>query len=479
MLLDLSDELLSHIAAHALTVQDVLRLRLVCRRLSNIAFEAQMNRLSTIYIEVSEASLQRFRDICHSRNHAAGIRKVVYIGRLNRLSRQEVLDDRMFRYDRDFYHCSQPLIDEVLASYAANYEAQCKLLANGQFEDTVSACLSLLPKLRKLRFKESPDLSLSRPPVSAEAYNRCRTWRDYDDPATFEEIRALPLEKCARDHLMWTVQYHTSTDRSLDSPFRILRSLASRVGQACTNVVEIAFRNYSVHSLASEGYAMATAQLTGALFLQSAQFITKLNMHLASCSGGPDTTNELVQLWLSFIGAMSNLKELKVNVRPDTMPIIKAMFKETYIPALEKMRINEGLSWWASFYPNRPDLYTTHDLSGFLCKHGRTLKHLHLEHATGVDPHTERPDSDALQALLIAAKTGLVSLNTANITEGLMTKDPLGSNPLIQTPGEQRVAESKSSLGQLARAFDVEAIEEVEDGCIGFKYDFGSYLTRR
>ncbi|KAK6395777.1 hypothetical protein LTR65_010797 [Meristemomyces frigidus] len=441
-LLGLPNELLLRMTHHLPTIKDVLNLRLVCHELSGIAFDAQAKRMRTIYIDLSKSSLQRFSNIRNSPSHAASIREVIYIGALHKLSSEDLKSDFGFSRVVDRYSCDSPLVSTALNLYADVAEEQRELLANGEIDHTLSACLPLLPRFGELTISGRPAVERWHPPrqVPQEAYDRHQSWRHYGTEPIAERPSNQTPEQSTLDELVWNMHYNTRVT-CYDSPIRILKYLGSLNKTACVEDIEIRSDLYQ-----SQGSALGNDDTLATLtstqpFQQAMQHITGLELSLAGQTDSDHAPFPLARtaLWAKFFSTMCNVKKLEIwEVRTDPKPIMKAIMQLVTFPKL------------------------------------KTLK----------------PSGDALQALLTSVRASATRLVSATVVENLLPTHPGEGRQRIaggqhydaSVLEDQRADERKSELGLLARTCGVGVSERTltaNTGSLFFEYDFGPYILRK
>ncbi|KAK4547556.1 hypothetical protein LTR36_000513 [Oleoguttula mirabilis] len=496
-LLGLPNELLLRMTHHLPTIKDVLNLRLVCHELSGIAFDAQAKRMRTIYIDLSKSSLQRFSNIRNSPSHAASIREVIYIGALHKLSSEDLKSDFGFSRVVDRYSCDSPLVSTALNLYADVAEEQRELLANGEIDHTLSACLPLLPRFGELTISGRPAVERWHPPrqVPQEAYDRHQSWRHYGTEPIAERPSNQTPEQSTLDELVWNMHYNTRVT-CYDSPIRILKYLGSLNKTACVEDIEIRSDLYQ-----SQGSALGNDDTLATLtstqpFQQAMQHITGLELSLAGQTDSDHAPFPLARtaLWAKFFSTMCNVKKLEIwEVRTDPKPIMKAIMQLVTFPKLKTLKVCMFITWWGgppSRRSERPHHFSTQALAAFICKHGRTLEHLNLFLGSGVDNDTLQPSGDALQALLTSVRASATRLVSATVVENLLPTHPGEGRQRIaggqhydaSVLEDQRADERKSELGLLARTCGVGVSERTltaNTGSLFFEYDFGPYILRK
>lgn len=164
-LLRLPDELILRVERYLPSVSDTLSLRLVNRRLSGVGLEGVQKRLTRLYFEPSEASIERFRHVCENSSYAAHITELVYIGTRFQMSPEEIAQDREFQSAALRFCYSEQCIEPALAAYSDARKEQIDVLASNKVSDALADCTILLPRLCKLIYLGVPEQASSRWPV--------------------------------------------------------------------------------------------------------------------------------------------------------------------------------------------------------------------------------------------------------------------------------------------------------------------------
>ncbi|KAK5125666.1 hypothetical protein LTR85_011940 [Meristemomyces frigidus] len=475
-ILDLPDELLVQVAERLPALQDLLSLRLACRRLSGPALDAQLKRIQAIYVDLSPSSLRRFSELCHSTPHAASIRELIYIPALHKLSNEQLESNKYFSAVVTRHKWPRQLIAEALELYAQVKDAQRELIAGGEVETTLASCLPLLPRLRKLSIRAVPLVSSGRdsPEADTDIYNKHRSWRDDGAESTTAKSRGPMLEQSAADELFFTMQYKAHV-KSFQNPIQLLHALRS-LHRGMMHRLRLRYirRHFEEprNTLPASAFSFSDA------VLDTWDYVP--------------TPASRIALWSELLGTMCNVTKLMMwEGGVDPVAFIKAVLQDVTFPKLETLEIEDHTTWVtlplmrSRKYPHN---YSSQTLAAFINKHALTLKHMNLSQATGVDEDTLMPSGEALRALLASVKISLTGLVTARVEEYLFPTKPKESGQ--RTPGgqhhdfsvrdDQRAEALTSDIGILARECEVVVREHAgELNGLFFEYDFGPYLLRK
>lgn len=155
----LPDELLICMAKHLPSVRDIQNLRLAgSDKLARAGLDALHQRMSIIYVEQTNDSIQRFRQICDDPVRTAIITKVVYVAALQKLTREELLEDdgTLWEKPHDDEQAPQSVKDSVAELYEQRKHEQGHLLRACALEEALAEILPKLPKLKKVCFAGQP-----------------------------------------------------------------------------------------------------------------------------------------------------------------------------------------------------------------------------------------------------------------------------------------------------------------------------------
>jgi len=194
-LLDLSNELISHIRDSLDDFDDLRDLRLAGNaRLSACALRVMQQRTPTIYIEPSKASLDHFQMVCNSPAHAKAIKEVKYVASIRSLSAEELRQTREFQDAVTKLSASEEAMYDVLVQYDAEKAEQDALVDSGEFRRTLAERLKLMPRLETIVLCAEPqrrgyalhEHKFREACQRGRTYNRLRRWQ-YSDPAKTQE----------------------------------------------------------------------------------------------------------------------------------------------------------------------------------------------------------------------------------------------------------------------------------------------------
>jgi hypothetical protein len=154
-LLDLPDEVLLQIANNLSDIgkPDLQNLRLTCRRLSNVCREVQAKSTTSICLETTTSSLQRFQEICNSPAHAK------YITQVNLIPRTSLAHKDKIRYTSPAFHLAiwrlkctdEAFLQQVLGEYDEVLSEREAFLHDMTIPAILATCLEQLPNLKALR----------------------------------------------------------------------------------------------------------------------------------------------------------------------------------------------------------------------------------------------------------------------------------------------------------------------------------------
>lgn len=520
-LLGLPDELLLKVTDNFPGVRNLLNLRLVCRRLSEVALDAQVKRMNAIYLDPSKSSLQRFRNICHSARHAAGIQEVYYVAQLHKVPCKRLVQGHDFRSAAVRY-CPKWLINLVALKFCEKDKAESQqLLRSGEVERVVTECVPLLPNIHKISFLGHPMVHhVSESTDRQCVYNSHRSWNCWGSRAAFEQPKSPSLLEWARKQLRFAAQYESESE-DFDSLATIVRPLGSLSDRSLPQGIYIGCAWCPTAVVDKRWTDYASAQASKAE--KALRFVSGIILCLEPADGlmsGHMNPIDMPALnhWVSFVGALQWLRQLTLcELNREGSAVSRAIVVTHTFSLLEHLHItscgewNVGPPFDSAMDPHR---YTTGELSRFLVRHARTLQHLKLSHASTIQNPTPGVRIAAFQALIRTVKTGLPNLKSAVITERfhIWLEDEDGlvlavcEQPEHDCDEHDREVERSSEIGRYARQCGAEVIEDPpyhpiaqdededdfgppdddenrRDGLlcppISFSYDFGPYVLRR
>lgn len=521
VLLDLPDELLLEFAERLPAVEYLLNLRLACRRFSGIALDAQVKRMEVIYIDHSKASLERFKTIAQSPAHASGIKHIYYVTALTGMSSRKLAEDRSFEDVVYFNKVPEWLIEEVLDRYDALQTEQQAILTGNILEHVLTESLPLLPNLISVALMNKPIMtnvtygsvaqmtrSIMTPMLSlskgACMYNGDRCWKDWQSEDSFNSMRHSPLQEWVRQRL-WYVAQFASQPVSFDTLTMMMRSLGSLRHQLTRGELDLSL----FHGLPADAHWSKFASEDALTAKKATSVITTLRLdivdrhdHSHDADRPPLELQAELEHWVQFVGAFDTLKNF--HLRDNTWvsgPVHKAIFTTVTLPQLETFHYEAEGNWLVvefEHYNASWAGYELPELSGFLIRHAKTLRHLHLNRVLGGCTERYIATAKDVCAFLQAVQTSLHHLETAEIKEDLtvapseLPKHTAGMQQYPSFLESARAAERMSPIGRLAREFRAEVHElplcvahkrvggeEIITELLDFTYEFGPSVLRR
>ncbi|KAK4542154.1 hypothetical protein LTR36_007001 [Oleoguttula mirabilis] len=497
----LPNELLLRIAKDLPTIDDIHTLRLVGNdRISRAGLDAVQQRMSTIFVEQTKESIQRFRDICADEARARHIKEVVYVASLQTLTADELRRDRYGVWDtypRDL--AVDHLKERVVVLYESRKAEQQTLLKQRALEAALVEMVPRLPALKKFTFAGSPQIyAFMRPPLTVEAYNVETAWggitmrRNCEQNSTSQQERTF--------NMIWTKARYggTSTESVFDNPVPVFRALAKLGGNRSPRSIEIDFCEIP-RSVLDDAYAVFAA--SEAQLMESAMaHVTAITLTQHEKSIPDDQSLEHTDLiyaarWYGLISKAKRLKSMHFNggAHHAYRAVISAVFasQQTW-PGLESLWIHVPCYWYIDVenFRHRPT-FGFHDgsLLAFLKRHRTTLRDLRLINATGIDPTLGVQTAVSLRATLDFMKTGLPALQTARITHVFDANHIESTTPESPVPRPDwealdKKAADETDLDQLARDLGVDRMMSANgifafEGAAQyarFKYEFGTYV---
>lgn len=501
-LLALAPEVQGLIADSVDDVGDLLNLRLAGagnEDLSKSILKATANRMTTIYIEHSKSSLERFREVCNSEEHALRIREIKYVATIRTASAAEVAQSRRFHDAVVHHNVADDVVNQVLATYGMEKDEQAALLERGELCATLCEVVKKLPNLVKISQcgkielwdceRDSEGVWVVQEPP--RAYNRLRRW--------FIPSRANPSRLSPVEQLLYIAQYEVQA--KTDNLVTVIKAIASAARELPKKSIELAIEGAPLTILDQEFENLDQHTIDTAL-----QALTSVS--IAACTlPTDDLEGTIIPRWERFLSSATNVKTLAFiprNTRDITA--LKAIIERVDFPELEHLRLEGWISYWSSVPVNAVGCYSAQALGSFLTRHSHTLKSLQLRCASGIEgPPTYESTISSFIALLDLMKTSLPQLQSAQVLEAHLVFYEDDSAPIwsVGTPyghlppaERDRAREQDSDIGRLARSCGVTVTEKpmfsvnnpssiggergygVVNRAFRYEYDFGPYVLR-
>lgn len=252
--LSLPDELLTGIANALPAITDVQNLRLAgSDKLARAGLDALHQRMSTIYIEQTTDSIERFRQICESPARACHIAEVVYVATLQKLTADEFREvnplylsenrlegDQVVRTD-----VSKDIIDEVARIHEQRRAEQQTLLSERAVETALIEVFPRLPKLKKISFAGLPSVPCkwTKHGHAEEAYNVQMSWRWRNVGRGFEKKKHVSDREYQLNSTWWKAEYGPFRPHPFgcDNPSTVFRALAALNNGSSPRDIELDF----------------------------------------------------------------------------------------------------------------------------------------------------------------------------------------------------------------------------------------------
>ncbi|KAK4542153.1 hypothetical protein LTR36_007000 [Oleoguttula mirabilis] len=519
LILNLPNELLDRIADLVTNVSDLSNLRLAGNaRLSQSALDATAKRMTTVYIEHSKVSLERFREVCRSPAHARQIREVKFIATIRTATPADVAQCDWFSKIVKRENVANGAVDAVLATYLGEKAEQAALMAQGEPCATLCEYVKRLPNLSTISLYAQPHVDsymkndeheLVVDGLPARAYNTLRRWRRY----AHADLKRLSREEGIHDQLLYAAHFGVTAD--VDSMEPLVRSMAVLAEQSPTPRIKLVISGpLTVLGSQWAQFAKQNQQLVESALQITTSVDINAEQRWGILSRMPaDFEVDLTTLphWDRLLSSATHIRRLTIGGKSvEVRALLKHVTERTTFPELEDLALKTGVTHWRCERPPWvtyvPFAYSAQALGEFLLRH-RTLKHLLLQYASGKDDPVSEPSATSFAALLNVMKASLPRLQSASVRETHVVFYKADAGPTWSEgtpyghlpPAERdRAREQNSEIGQLARSCGIipdehpsglhsagAELTKYERGRYGYgplnrafwyEYDFGPYV---
>ncbi|KAF7195335.1 hypothetical protein HII31_03227 [Pseudocercospora fuligena] len=497
-ILSLSNELLDMISDRVQDKSDVLRLRLVNRRLAKAATRTIQMRAVNIYLEPRYSSIERFKQICNCPVWTGRIYNICVIvprqsgPTLSEIQNSEQMALAIARHG--------PLVcEEALRRFALYRAEYAEIAETNELQKALLYGVETLRNLDGITWALSP--SCEEPPprrrdVNLIELNRDHRWHYYLKPKATSASEAVEE---VWNTLMWDMHLDVPAI-DWDKLFAVLLKHADLHPAARLRV------NLEPFPANEFGEFMATyADAHSTDMSHALSHIDRVHLSTALVDEAEwlPLTSDAASGLRRFFRSLTNLKLLNVSGydHDHLHSMLAVLFRDESLtfPKLEQLGIWGMLSF---IYPEhealeifRPsNFHSTPQLISFLHRHGRSLKDLWLCNAIGYDLAAGQPSINALKALLDTIKKECLHLEAVSVCDSMTymyVLDPLTGQYQQRSLDWEREHGKSTELARLGHELGARVWETVmesrsqefgdEDGMKKFhtfEYQFGWKLLR-